>query len=511
MAGRNNTHFGTTAPVLVQRGPDMGNVPQTDSYLRTKQNFDSIYESLDNIVRVIAPTTVSQEQLDVIQKALQANGENPLNLTGLIPLNNLRSVQFIGTHAQRINKQASTYPIGTLWFETDRTTLYTVLSISGAQRWVWEAGIYSSAFANRPTDLGTFDAGFLFYATDIFLTYRWSGSGWVLKGEVGVMFSGSHAARAGFTPANYPIGATYFEDNRTVIYRNNGTAWVYIGGEYRALFASRPADLVTTDAGFAFYATDTFNSYYWDGSSWVLVPRVNSLNTLTGALTLVAGNNVTVTPDANNGTITIAANANGGGGVTTLNTLVGNVNIVAGANIGVSVGNNNIMISASGGGNGVAGVATLNTLTGNLNIVAGNNATVLVGNNNITVDSIFPQDSWNNFSPSVTCSGGVVSTGVGEYGWVTMPNKTVNVRYFWQGTISANSMSLGFSLPTPARNLTQYQTVAISYISGVTGRAVAAVTAQVDDSSNSIIVRAVADFPANSNFVIIMEGPYEVA
>jgi len=302
MAGRNNTGL----PSIIQRGPDMGNVPLADSYLRIKQNIDAIYRSLENVLVAAVPNTLSKPQLDLIQKELQAAGSNPLNLTGLIPINNLRAIQFTGTHSQRKQRfQAATYPVGTLFFETDRTVLYTVLKPGSTNQWYYETGIMSAAFANRPADLGTPDAGFLFYATDQSITYRWTGAAWVIKGEVGTIFADTHAAKAGYTPADYPVNSEYFETDRTSLYRNTGAAWVFMVGLMRAAFASRPSDLGTSDAGFQFYATDTFTLYYWTGSAWVAVPSVNTLNTLTGDITIAAGTNISIAQNNNTKVITI--------------------------------------------------------------------------------------------------------------------------------------------------------------------------------------------------------------
>lgn len=304
MAGRNNTFFPTPPPSIVQRGPDMGNVPTADAYLRTKQNFDAIYGTLDNIVKIIAPTSVSKAQLDVIQKALQAQGSNPLNLTGLVPLSNLGAVQLIGTHAKRKTIQPSTFAVGTLWYETDHTVLYTVLQISGGSRWQYETGIYSAAFASRPADLGTYDSGFLFYATDLAVTYRWTGAAWFIKGELGVTLGDTHANRnANFAANAYPTGTTFFETDRTVVYRDNGANnWAYMDGTMRGNIADRPATLGAADVGFQFWALDTQKGSYWNGNNWI------------GLGQLLAGNNITLTPDAANGTITIAAAGGVAGG-----------------------------------------------------------------------------------------------------------------------------------------------------------------------------------------------------
>lgn len=308
MATRNINNPGIT------RGPGLGNVPFDDSYLRLKQNIDALYQTVGNFQSAISGlgTNLSPVQLNIAQQALQATGSNPLNLTGLIPLNNLNTVQLVGTHAQRLASPASSYSVGTLFFETDRTIVYTVLQVAGGSRWVYEDGIFNAPIASRPTDLGTYDAGFLFYATDQSITYKWSGSAWVAKGELGVTLSDTHANRVlNFAANNYPIGATFFESDRTSLYRDTGNNWNFMVGIMRSTNNNIPGNLNATDTGFGFYATDTFAESFWNGANFVNIPRVFTVNNLSGNVTLApASNNVTITPQ-NNGTILIDSSANG--------------------------------------------------------------------------------------------------------------------------------------------------------------------------------------------------------
>jgi len=92
----------------------------------------------------------------------------------------------VDTHTNRLAIYfASGYEVGSLYYETDRTSLYQVQLVSGVNTWVWIAGDYSSAFSNRPTDLGTTDTGFIFTSTtaDALYTYRWDGSAWAVVNE----------------------------------------------------------------------------------------------------------------------------------------------------------------------------------------------------------------------------------------------------------------------------------------------------------------------------------------
>lgn len=131
---------------------------------------------------------------------------------------------------------------------------------------------------------------------------------------------------------------------------------------------------------------------------------VTALNSLIGAVTLVAGTNITLTPSGNN--ITIAAS--GGGGVTTVNSLSGAVVFVAGTNITLTPVGNNITIDASGGGGG-ATTALDNLASVAINDVlypeAGTNLRLrTVPDTGDTTDSI-------SLATGLDSSGGAVNTG----------------------------------------------------------------------------------------------------
>lgn len=88
----------------------------------------------------------------------------------------------------------------------------------------------------------------------------------------------THANRLAIYPAyNYPAGALFFESDRTMAYVDvlvSGVpTWEYSGGVYTSTFANRPADLVSTDIGFLFYATDQGTAYIWTGAAWNTTTR----------------------------------------------------------------------------------------------------------------------------------------------------------------------------------------------------------------------------------------------
>jgi len=88
------------------------------------------------------------------------------------------------THANRLaNYPAANYPVGTRFFETnssqtDREVEYIIQVVSGSNQWVYLSGVYTNIFANRPSGLGTNDAGFTFFSSDYTVTERWSGTAW---------------------------------------------------------------------------------------------------------------------------------------------------------------------------------------------------------------------------------------------------------------------------------------------------------------------------------------------
>ena len=83
------------------------------------------------------------------------------------------------THANRLaNYLATTYPIGTTFYETDRTVYYNVQLVGGVKVWQYFSGYYSAATASKPVDLGTNDAKFEWNDTTLKTWERWTGAAW---------------------------------------------------------------------------------------------------------------------------------------------------------------------------------------------------------------------------------------------------------------------------------------------------------------------------------------------
>ena len=118
---------------------------------------------------------------------------------------------------------------------------------------------------------------------------------------------------------------------------------------------------------------------------------VDSINSLSGAITLTAGTNISLYTSGN--TIVIGVSGSTGGssissGVTTLNSLSGAVTLTAGANISLYTSGNSIVIGVSGStGGSSGGVTSLNTLSGVLTLSAGTNISLFTSGSNIIVRS----------------------------------------------------------------------------------------------------------------------------
>lgn len=84
-----------------------------------------------------------------------------------------------------------------------------------------------------------------------------------------------HAQRVTTNPLNVGTGTIYFETDRTTFYIANQTSWQYLSGVYQDLLSNLPIDLLATDAGFLFYATNFAHLLYWNGGNWQWAPGEN--------------------------------------------------------------------------------------------------------------------------------------------------------------------------------------------------------------------------------------------
>ncbi len=81
------------------------------------------------------------------------------------------------THANRSTYPAASYPVGTLYFETDTLVSYAVQNPGGVNEWMYYNGVRVDVLANIPT-LGILDVNYTFQASDYKHSWVWNGTAW---------------------------------------------------------------------------------------------------------------------------------------------------------------------------------------------------------------------------------------------------------------------------------------------------------------------------------------------
>lgn len=222
-----------------------------------------------------------------------------------------------GTHADRIDEKndPAQFRPGTWFWETDRTVLYQVRIVpvvpatvppTVAPQWVYVLGTMKAAKTLRPADLGTYDAGFQFAATDTGQLYLWNGTAWVDITAYPVTRYGTHAQRLAYATATLTDGALWCETDRgNVLYQLQNGVWWYIAGTMFGTLSpdQRPTDLGVRDAGFDFRSTvPPPQEFLWSQTAWVEVSsasgdvqHVNSTASLTLTATAAAVPGTTIT------------------------------------------------------------------------------------------------------------------------------------------------------------------------------------------------------------------------
>ncbi len=186
---------------------------------RLQEIFRNIYDNLFYIRRAAnTAKPIPAEQLRQLEQRLIS--QIITSITNNIT-NNITIGSFItGSHNLRITVYGSASdPTGTAFFETDRNVIYIITDTSGGppKRWEFAAGVMLDSLANRPTDLGTYDASFLFFATDTAALYIWDGSAWVLV-STDVAGAGYWSPLAAGTPDAPEIVFDYPDGNVVVVF-----------------------------------------------------------------------------------------------------------------------------------------------------------------------------------------------------------------------------------------------------------------------------------------------------
>jgi hypothetical protein len=165
---------------------------------------------------------------------------------------------------------------------------------------------------------------------------------------------------------------------------------------------------------------------------------VKSLNGLTGAVTLAAGSNVTITPSGQ--TLTIAATGGGGGG--------GITGVTAGAGLTGGGSSGNVTLSVANDGitsamlQNTAAVKSLNGLTGAVTLAAGSNVTITPSGQTLTIAATGGGGGGGTIT-GVTAGAGL--TGGGSSGNVTLAvaNNGITSAMIADGAVSTADLADG--------------------------------------------------------------------
>jgi hypothetical protein len=77
---------------------------------------------------------------------------------------------------------------------------------------------------------------------------------------------GTYAVRG--AAVAHPASMYLTSDRDYISFVSDGANWYFNGGVHRAAFADRPTP-TSTETNYAFFATDTYQMFYWSGSAWV--------------------------------------------------------------------------------------------------------------------------------------------------------------------------------------------------------------------------------------------------
>lgn len=244
---------------------------------------------LNRVLRLLA-TQIKQVQTGAASSVTNITNVNTASGGGSssssTPIATVVTVQ--GTHQQRLSSfLPASEPAGSYYYEIDRTVTYlNFLAPSTDQVWQWVSGTMRDVFSNRPVDLGQYDAGFVFYATDQNLLFEWDGTIWAQYIVIEPVLQDVYAnwTAANYPPANYAPATLFVVMDRNWIYSveivSTVNTWVLVDGTYGAVTASRPSTgfdggaLGANDTGMLFVDTTLKIIERWSGAAWVQVPDV---------------------------------------------------------------------------------------------------------------------------------------------------------------------------------------------------------------------------------------------
>jgi hypothetical protein len=180
----------------------------------------------------------------------------------------------IGTHAERLATDSASLPVGTGWWETDRTALYLV---APAYTYTPAPTAFLTGTATlTPTSPGTMITD----ATGPFnpawdpatLLIRFNGAGaWHTITFIFVDHKSLQSPDTISDPSPSPYELALVPAPITV-----AQAWMYVLGEMKVLTIAspdlKPADLGVPDADFRIRALDFDHRYRWTGATWEFAP-----------------------------------------------------------------------------------------------------------------------------------------------------------------------------------------------------------------------------------------------